>query len=341
MTYDLENLDRDHLEKFSGHCQAYYQRSLTNAEDSNSSDREFLACQIILDALEHQLINVHEEEISHEHKMFLSSDIAKQHSAQLKSCGLHVHCQPAESSSSGVGSSPMLSHQILAEYAKIRDQQRRLAHESQMEQRKVQLEKLIRKKVQDANHIGEDTIGEYVVTSQSYLNHVRGVVRIFASRYKGDIGTHSFLAGVRSLIEKQMNVDSKMIMWSFNGSTLSEVSFNSANPRLKKCGEGYMKEAVDLLTSFMICFRSMESTEEAKEKEYEPMYGFHVHPMISNNYLRYIVSELPSQKNLEARATGSLETMSDSECERRGNALGSMDDQSSLIPWSNFPCNIL
>ena len=342
-----------HLKNFSSHAKLYYQRSLSiNEKNDSIEDQELQACQVVLNALEHQLINAHEEDMTIDYKSFLSSDEVKQHSSQLKSCGLYIEIEGSPMNSTSTTTTQVtLSHHVLVEYAKVRDEQRRNAHMKQMEERRLYLEDLVQNKLKQRsssssanNNTTENSPmklhaggSEYAVSSQSYLKQVRSIAKNFCTKYKDNIGIHSFLAGIITMLEKQINAANHVILWTFNGSTLSEVS----DPNLKQSGEEYMNDAVELLMSLMVYYPNVDRAEEGKEKEYESMYSFHIHASISNPFLTYILSELPPLRKLDARPTGRFEKM-DASIEGRRNAGGGADEHMSYIQWTQgFLCEIL
>uniref|UniRef100_A0A6S8XBD2 Protein kinase domain-containing protein n=1 Tax=Chaetoceros debilis TaxID=122233 RepID=A0A6S8XBD2_9STRA len=149
-----------YLSNFFQHCEHYYTSSLSsknypaipssttaaNANNEHEHEHEYeheyeQACETVLKALEHHIINIHEEDMSTEMRDFLSSDKVQEFKSELKNCGLFVEIPPGESSEQ-----QEMTHQLLLEYTKIRDHQRRAAHEQQMEHRRKCLEELIHEK---------------------------------------------------------------------------------------------------------------------------------------------------------------------------------------------------
>ena len=77
----------DYLANFSGHCELYYKKSLSiqsNSTHNPKHDQDLRACEVILDALEHQLINVHVDFVTQELKAFLLSEKVQQQKEALK-----------------------------------------------------------------------------------------------------------------------------------------------------------------------------------------------------------------------------------------------------------------
>jgi hypothetical protein len=333
-----------HLDNFSDHCRLYFQKSLSigNVISQNEHDEEYQACEVVLEALHHQLINIHEESISHEYKEFIMSEKVKKFSNQLQSCGLLVDQEDLLLARPTTKTAHTQDQQMLMEYSQIRDQQRRQAHKLQMEQRKTYLNKLMQAKLKTSSELPAftDTTGQTMegsVLSQEFLMRVRKIVKYFCRKYKDGIGTHSFLAGVKTMIEKQL-ASEEVILWTFNGCTLSEASISSTDTNHEK----YMDEAVELLNSFMAFNPNEDRMEKAKGQEFESMYSFHTHTSISNPFLRYILSEFPPTGDLHARPAGSFEPMPGA-TERRNNIDGDLDEHSmSMLPWKQgLRCEIL
>mmetsp|Transcript_13859 Transcript_13859/g.20154 ORF Transcript_13859/g.20154 Transcript_13859/m.20154 type:complete len:231 (-) Transcript_13859:131-823(-) len=188
-----------------------------------------------------------------------------------------------------------------------------------------------------------------VVTSHVYLTNMRGKIRYFLQTYKSHLGTHAFLAGMKKLIEKQSKEDN-IVSWTLNASTLSEVNFTSSSSLSSKIhhGEDYMKDAVELLFSFVVpmSLENLSRAEEGKQKEFESLYSFHIHPAISNGYLKTLLAEF-RKTNLDARPTGTFEILlSNLKGKKknfvvRSNISGDMDEHISFIDWSRLHCDIL
>ncbi len=315
-----------HLDSFSNSCKFYFQRSLSIGNDLSKTekDEEYRACEVVLEALEHQIINSHAETLSEEYKEFILSDRVTFFSDKLQACGLFVNRENLQLETT------THDQETLAKYTQIRDQQRRQAHKLQMEKRKKYLNKLML-----ASSVTEE-LGEDYVHSQAYLKEVRNIVKSFCKKYKGNIGTHSFLEGVNTLIDKQVH-GTEVILWTFNGYTLSEASVNLEDRNDDK----YMDEAVSLLKSFMVSTPNEDRIEKANDQEFESMYSFHIHNSISNSFLRYIANELPAKGDLHAKPSGNFEPLK-GEIISRNNIDGKLDENfMSMLHFPGFRCEIL
>jgi hypothetical protein len=193
------------------------------------------------------------------------------------------------------------------------------------------------------NHY-DKTMGDYLVNSQAFLKHVRSGIALLTRNYKKHIGAHSFFAGLKAMIEKQLEEDKRgtCILWTLNGSTLSEVNFSSSDPSHKHNGEAYnMDDAIRLLSSFMLYYPNEDRAEKASSQEHESMYSFFIHGSISNSFLRYILSDLPSSRDLHAKSTGIIDCK-DTSIGKRDNTDGVNDEYLGIIPWTQgLRCDIL
>lgn len=51
-------------------CRLFYQRSLSIGEDQIEEDDELQAAKVVIDALQHQLVDIHHITISPDHSLF-------------------------------------------------------------------------------------------------------------------------------------------------------------------------------------------------------------------------------------------------------------------------------
>ena len=334
----------DEVECFRNHCRLYFQKSLSNPDCciiNNYSDDDFQASKIVLDALEYQLGNMKEIGLNSDHEDFLNSEIVKNHSAVLKSCRLFIECDAEDSYKEIRSSYPQTQQQqqLLIEYNTIKDEERRLAHLLKMRERRDLLRKLLKEsQIQVDSNTSENFVGEYDITTQRYLRHVRSRVQNFVSQYKSNIGTHSLLAGIRKIIEQQIDSGEQICLWKFNSMVISE----------SQSGESYMRDTVSILTLFMI-FNPDKDVESKgmDEGNYEDILHSYIHPVLSNSFLKYIMSEIPS--HLDAKPTGTFHHDENIFlCNKtrplvRTNVLGQFDESlfNSVQDWSKSVCDIL
>jgi hypothetical protein len=438
MTATIRSSPQDeHLNNFRHHCRLFYQRSLSihdstpqpfplqhqqphSKKDSIANNNDDPAAvtkdtqeksKIVLDALEHHIVNAHSEYVTEEFLEFLTSESVQPHLELLKACGLlppvsvlHsssfqplLSSSPSSSSSSlGVLSSvskdkdsfckekPVesddskkysnhtihdipISHEILMKYVQIRNEERRYAHDQQMDQRRTYLNQLI-KDLFVTNHpdhvCSEKFVKEKetdqnnnIVTTQLFLKNTKQQIQQFVSNYKQNIGTHSFLAGMRALMELQLKHDESIILWTFHGSTLSEVNISfdatqqdsTTTSRNKTNGGNYIKDAIDVLKSFMIFHENdIDASENGSGQTHETMVSFSIHYSISNSFLGHLLSGLPKTRDLHTKPAGKLVVLDRNMFGVRTNPKGDLDEDCwtswmTMIPWSSsgFHCDIL
>jgi hypothetical protein len=429
----------EHFNSFRHHCRLFYQRSLSihdstlqhpqpqqqkqkqqqqqqqqersvqhNEEDSAAAiitAETQQESKIILEALEHHIVNAHSENLSEEFLEFLTRESVQPHLERLKACGLlpsvlHssssqplLSCSPSSSSSSlEIISSTcvdkedvcheekakncsnnvtqngiVMPHELLMKYVQIRNEERRNAHEKQMYQRQIYLNQLIQDLYQlndpEDNVCSEEVVKEKVnglnnnaVTTQLFLKTTKRQIQNFVSNYKHNIGTHSFLAGLRALIELQLKHDESIILWTFHGSTLTEVNLDATQQDstttswTKKNGGNYIKDAMDLLKAFMIYHENgPDESEKGSSQKLESTVSFHIDNGISNRFLGHLLIGLPKACDLHTKPAGKLTVLDNMDKDGiRKNPKGDQDEDywaswMTMIPWSSsgFHCDIL
>ncbi len=341
----------DYSECFRKHCRLYYQTSLSISDNSNytctnsgSSEDKIQASRVVLDALEHQLGNAPDTELSNDHRDFLKSERAKKYENELRSSGLYIgieeigqYCSDDEQPVGKV-KSYYKPQEILLEYSKVKDEERRLAHITKMKERRETLHNLFLKHSGDAKSTSTRFLGEFDVTTQKYLTHVCCRVQKFVCRYKNNIGSHSLLAGIGRIVKEQIKMNDEVCFWSFNSSVISESCFGSLQ---NQDGKSYMEDAVSVLTSFLI-YNPEQDIEANDDGDTEEFITFHVHPMISNSFLKYILAEIPS--SLDAKPTGRCGSRESSNQPLvRANLTGQFDESAylSIVQWTKSFCEIL
>ena len=330
-----------HLDNFSNHCKCYFERSLqiTNDASKPKDCEEYQSSVVVLELLEHQLINVNEESQTDEYAQFLISDKVKKFSHQLQSCGLLTQVEENDPS---IKRNHVLDHQTLAKYTQIRDSERRKAHQLQMEERKLYLGKLIQSKLKTSLELTPSTThptkekDDANLFSHDFLKNVRKKAKSFCSNHIGSIGTHSFIGGVKKMIETQIS-SKEVIIWTFNGSILTESALSS----IESNHEQYINEAIELLNSFMVFNTNEDRVENAKVQKNESLFSFHINASISNASLRYILSEFPSASDLHAKPAGTFGPIPGAS-EKRKNIDGKLDEYVSFISCNQgLRCEIL
>ncbi len=354
-----------HLQNFQQHCKIYYEKSLSIGESRGGADESTEKSEVVLDAFEHHVryslsennvlmdsngnnsisspsLTQNEDSIIivAEQRDFLNSIRVKKHSDELKTCGLYIEYND------DISKIKYLPQHILTEYSKVKDGERRNAHETKMKERSdIFIRHLQESILNDSRHYYSFSkfMGEYDVTTQSYLTYVRSCIRTFVMKYQQNIGSHSLLAGMKKLIEKQMEMDEVICLWKFNSAVITESSlFLFTNNDVKGKNESltlpsYLNDAINLLTSFLVyCGEKtdVESNDTNEKENEESFVSFHVHPFISNSFLRQMYLELPS--SLDARPTGSFYSNEKFDANDHDKEVTTNSEETKLLVRSNF-----
>ena len=401
----------EQLQQFRRHCKLYYQKSLSmnsddNDDDSHGDDADLKVSKIVLDAFEHHQLHVNQSSVAVSTTTSPSTsspsppllpDHHHEFKDVLKNCGLHhvvlnnkrlsggdeivpgLVNEEERSQESDYHESPrdhteLKNHEqqqqqqlLLLEYAKIKNEERRLAHEQQMEIRTQELRSLIysENKKEESSKID--------VTSQEGLNEIRLLIRNFVTKYKSNVGVHSFLGGIRKLMECQLSCsnDERVQIWKFNALLLSESAIvvtttttttpGNENVTGPSSTSQYMKDAVNVLQSFLILYYPPTPDEEegsgtsapapagknrddrvtstvtaaaaaaaaaASNQQVEEIVHYCIHPTMSDTFIKILLRELPKPKELETRPTGKImETNGDGSCSSSCSSSSSNDEE--------------
>ena len=319
------NSMEDELFNFSDHCKKVYDKSLSISDLFQKpiveGDHDLEASYVILEALEHLLAySPHEDEKSCTLDFFTSAKAIK-HSKALKSCGLLIEKDDTPNPT------------LLLKYTQTRDTQRRLAHQNQIDKRWNELEKIIKKYPKVDLHNPAEQGAPYV-TQRKFLIDARTELKEFIHLFKSKIGCHSFISGLRKLIENQIG-NKKTIGWEFDASILTEAV------TVKDEGtDNYLEMSVRLLFSFMVMTEVDIETgrDECKgNNDSRNLLTFYIHPDISDQFLDQILIEIPQSKSLDARPAGLIKCST----KIRRNFRGNMDEISKLSMWKDSFCFIL
>ena len=167
---------------------------------------------------------------------------------------------------------------LVVRYANVKTQQRAQVHEEQMKVRRETFYELLH----EAN-------------TPNSTRPAEQILREFVRTYSQGVGTHSFLAGLRTVLEKQIHDNETNCCWSwtFHIGAISEHCYASQ-------GVAYMKDTLRVLTRVFI----------RDSKDGETMISWRIQPTLSDADLRQCVRCLPKLQSLDARPTGSFELTS-------------------------------
>jgi len=236
------------------------------------------------------------------------------------------------------------------QYTQIRDALRRKSHKMAMLQRQSSLYQLLSDH-KNSKSSYEMTNSTQYLTRQKHVKHAVSTTEHFVRKYKGNIGSHSFLAGLYRLIHNQLHPKTKtdIVQWNFTGSVLTEA----CHMNNEGDSEAYARDATQVLFSFLVWIKDadvevatnfdFDSDSNALNQDIqEPILSFQINKFISNSNLRRILAVLPNPKHLDARSTGSVEVF-DGRCidkvQARMNIGGHLDE--AWPAWWQELCSLL
>ena len=367
----------DELRNFARHCHTFYLSSLSPASSAQSSlhhtqssssslDEEAAiarnACadlsqktndgKIVIEAFDRicQIGAINSDNtaiqegsltnLQNEHEL-----CAKRHCDLLKGCGLLEidHFTTLNNAAT-----------LLQKYTEVRDATRRQAHKSAMTHRQNSFFELLSHAEQDcvtypvetcALPTEETSPNCRTTTTVDGIKAIMSSIEEFVTKYQPRIGSHSFLAGLHKFIHLQLtptsgnnlsNNPSYVVQWTFRGSVLTEACLPAGADGDEL---SYAREALKVLFMFMILSKTNDIEGGSQEDATEPMVSFEIHKHMSNNTLRRILNVLPNPKDLDAKPTGSLKVLTNSENNNvalRENVDGHLDEH-----WSLFHSNFL
>lgn len=360
--------NEEQVETFGEYCKSFYQSSFglsaqqivasTSSSSSSSSVNETNnteASKVMLEALDFYLqydATTIEMTWTNNQQLF-STDKIERFADDLKSCGFLQH-----DDEDGQTKFPIIiSSDVLLKYTQVRDDQRRNVHLEQMSLRMKRLETILLTLPQISSQTTSDNIPKSeededgkahpLVTRNSHIKHIRSITSLYMEKYKNNMGCHSFIAGLRSLIEKQLSAEvrNKMVQWTFRGSVLTECVING-----KVAQEEYLKDSLELLLSFLIRIPTpnddLEKGENGETKssvdDNDCYLSFEVDPYISNARLRAVIDKFPSKNNLDVRPTGKYNIGVNDDI--RKNVSGGEDEPGFMlymVNWSDSFCTVL
>lgn len=264
-----ERLHEQQLKCFASHCRTFY-NSTTSVDrvfrglEKHQFEEKLALASRVLRALDHiscSMANI-PPEASITHDLQASDPDAFR---EIRQCGLD--------DKSRFLSNPML----LEQYITVRSQQRSLVHSEQMRMRLTTFYHLL--------HQAEES--SYKLTEK--------ILRKFVYNYCRNVGSHSFIAGFRTVLEHQIMKDNHTtrvycLSWTFEVAAITESFYASQ-------GDSYMKDVLTLLTGVFTRI----------SKDGDTMISFGISPSWTNEELRRLVQCLPEIGLLNARPTGSTD----------------------------------
>ena len=227
---------------------------------------------------------------------------------------------------------------LLQQYTKLRDAVRRRAHQTAMLHRQHSLFDLLSQLSSSASVNADHSATKSLTTEVNTMHHSISIIQNFVRKYRSNVGSHSFLAGLHRLVEMQLTAKRSndpfyIVRWRFNGSILTEAcQTNHIGRNYSKDDDNdlvYAQDAIQALFSFLIRVNQENDIESGEVGSIVPILdedddgtgfdvlttegvvpevilSFEVDKYISNKKLRRILDVLPDPKFLDARATGNF-----------------------------------
>lgn len=296
--------------------------------------------QSVVEALEKSIENLRQEHAS----------VADGHHDLLSECGLLDITLFTDPSSADEAT------RLLEQYTRVRDAMRRRAHKISMLHRQNSLYGLLSESSTTDDERSASTVPR--LTQVKHVQNTLSIIQKFVSKYESNIGSHSFLAGLHRIVNLQLNPTSRnkhsssnpayIVRWKFRGSVLTEAcrSCHGKNNENENDELAYAREAIGILFSFLTSIKDIDVEEgeflvpveetdlrldeilnsshageaSTADERSEPFLSFEVDKHLSNANLRHILAVLPNPKRLDARATGTVETIECSSASDGGNA---------------------
>jgi len=253
----LNTLHNDQRKSFTNHCRIFYQHSLSLSALDNGNDEDINTSREIMNFF-NCLISSQQQQ-----QPFLIDDVENDYSEILK-CGLHN-----------------INDKCVVELTKIRNEERRKAHELGMKQR-----------CQEFHMILDQIPLPHEHNKGSTVNHVKD----FVSAYKKNIGIHSVFAGMSNLLEAQLKNDKKTIFWNFDSATITESFDNSDDSK------EYFEKVATMFLSFLVRVEDEEEDNGVNGN----VLCWQVEPSLTRKKMRIFLNCLPLKRDLHAKPTGEL-----------------------------------
>jgi hypothetical protein len=203
----------------------------------------------------------------------------------------------------------------------IRTEERKVAHERNIQQRLERVQTLFQKAA-DCQKKYAPTDTPQFVTTQHDLKQMQQTLKTFVKKYASScVASHPLMAGLRCLIENQLEEPQCSIAWTFDAAVISEAVVAEH----KGASDEYIQQAVTALTSCLVWIPNEENSKEDNDNNNSTSSNIllAVDPSLSNRTLQQLLSVLPSFQALDARPTGRVRPLA---ARDRTNADGEYDE---------------
>jgi hypothetical protein len=318
-------------------CRKFYNQSTSFVSDADSSDHDIDETQeamdshaaiearhdtvraaLLLDAIDHLTeggLKSFQQFLRRQQKQMNGSFSKFQELLTL--CGLPASFNEGEKDEN-LHDSKLLDPTKLERWMSIRNEERRLAHERNIQQRQKRVHELLR---QHYRHSGSQKVEpssatitaisstNVKITTKADLLRIRRASQAFVQKYGNDncIATHPLIAGMRKLLEQQLHTEisddndsnALCLLWMFDTAVISEAVVAQEQGATDK----YVRDAITALTSFLVWIPDHANVNTS----YETL-AFAVQPSLSDRTLEMILRIMPLYKDLHGRPTGTITT---------------------------------
>jgi len=345
--------------EYRRNCRKFYRQSTSFVSDDSGSDDEDGDHKAAAVTKENRKAkkNVHSSTLiveavdcltqgAESYQAFLSALAEPDALQQLRNCGLPTNASEI--------------HQVLQDATAlqrliaIRTEERKLAHERNMQERLVRVHETLLKVQQQKKNEKATTTNSGKGTTQHEFRHMQKTLKQFVSTYTSScVASHPLLAGMRHLLETQLQQqqEASTMAWTLDAAVLSEAVVAQTGG----AQDTYIQDAVTALTTFLVWIpaKDEESDHQTKNDNSKNTTAsssselvFAIHPSLSDRTLDQILRMLPSAKDLHGRPTGRVHPMDDKEQFKRTNVDGEFDEpfdlctqlmtmqlQFAFVPW--------
>lgn len=297
-TYEdnLQNENRkEQLKQFSNYCRFYYRDALSLQQTITSSDRDVNN----LDEEESRIFNSNERRETCRAVLQAFESLCA--SRKVPPCNDELY-RPAITRCGLLDSEFLMGEQgklRLNLYTKVRDVERRSAHEHLMYERRSHFFELLEEKEREIIEpaFSPSSHGFLLNFQQWEIDgKKKHVVRKFSKAYSSKVGVHPWLAGLKKLFETQLENTDRVTKWEFDIASLTENCSGD---------DALLHDALALITTFLVREILEGSNEEKRDEFFEaPTTAWKIRENISINLMKKILSILPHSRELHAKPTG-------------------------------------
>ena len=321
-------VDSKHLESFASYCRVYYRSSLAPAKSSSTEiesggdlDDNAYAC------------------VSSSNETSMSVDAAKSVLAAFDAVCCSEKISVDAKSQHAIVSTGLMKYtaltsidpDIIMEYTKVRDRERKEAHKMQMIQRQINFCEMISYLLSDTR---DHAVCEVLcLTKQDEIQDTLSSIRSFVNKHIHNVGSHPFLGGIINYLEQQMKENDHCIQWSVDSCIFTE---NCCGCR----SDNYARDCIMILDKIFIINTDGLNASIGVQYSGDQVSSvatllLQLKPGVSNYTVSRFLRSLPSRQDLDARPTGKL----DNTDLPRQNSCGMKDEKLTFLEWMIDNCS--